>query len=129
MPALADWYHVRYDGTAVHRPVAPSNRAPWSDSFDWADVIRVCFMAGDWLTSDDLYVFTSRREESYLIPTDADGGSALTAQPEPAARQSCANGRVRIFLPFFRSSVEILARRGIRRCKRRAAANFGRPLW
>ncbi|MEO6061844.1 MAG: hypothetical protein ABIQ99_07905 [Thermoflexales bacterium] len=32
------------------------------------------------LTSDDLYVFTSRREESYLIPTDADGGSALVGE-------------------------------------------------
>jgi hypothetical protein len=80
MPALADWYHVRYDEDAVHRDVAPANRAPWSDRFDWVDVVRVCFMTGDGLTSDELYVFTSRREESYLIPTDADGGSALVGE-------------------------------------------------
>lgn len=80
MPTLADWYHVRFDEKALYRDVAPAGRAPWTDAFDWADVIRVCFMAGDGLTSDDLYVITSKREESYLIPTDADGGSALTGE-------------------------------------------------
>ena len=80
MPTLADWYHVRFDEKALYRDVAPAGRAPWTDAFDWADVIRVCFMAGDGLTSDDLYVFTSKREESYLIPTDADGGSALIGE-------------------------------------------------
>ena len=68
MPTLADWYHVRFDEKALYRDVAPAGRAPWTDTFDWADVIRVCFMAGDGLTSDDLYIFTSKREESYLIP-------------------------------------------------------------
>ena len=80
MPTLADWYHVRFDETTVHRDVAPTGGPPWTDGFEWADVIRSCFMAGDWLTSDELYIFTSRREESYLIPTDADGGSALVGE-------------------------------------------------
>ena len=77
MPDLSTWYHVHFDESAVYREVAPSGSEPWSDQFAFADVVRVCFLAQDLYASDEIYIFTSRRAESYLIPTAADGGREL----------------------------------------------------
>jgi len=77
MPALADWYSVTWDETAVHLDVAPPGRDRWKASFEWATVIRVCFKCEGILASDGIYVFTTGRFESYVIPTEASGGSAL----------------------------------------------------
>lgn len=75
-----DWYSVEFDEMSVRRRVAPAGQEPWSDSFFWHDIIRVCFQAGDFLEPDEIYIFTNQREESYQIPTEATGGSALMGE-------------------------------------------------
>lgn len=77
MSEITEWYQVRFDQRAVYRNAAPPGGQPWSDEFAWNDVIRVCFHTGNLFESDELYIFTSTRPESYLIPTEAAGGSDL----------------------------------------------------
>jgi len=43
----------------------------------WDSVTRVCLEAADFPVSDDLYIFTSLRLESWLVPIEADGGQEL----------------------------------------------------
>src|SRR5687768_1450155 len=74
---LSQWYRVHFDDRAVYRNVTPPGGEPWSDEFAWDKVVRVCFHTGSLFESDELYIFTSEREESYLIPTEADGGKEL----------------------------------------------------
>jgi hypothetical protein len=80
MAKLAEWYRIHFDDRAVVRDVSPPSGEPWRDEFAWTDVVRVCFRAGTVLESDELYVFTSVRPESYVIPTEADGGAALVGE-------------------------------------------------
>lgn len=77
MTDLEEWFHVRWDAVAVHLDVSPPDREPWSASFEWSSIRRVCFKAEGLLASDGIYVFTSQRPESYVIPTEADGGGEL----------------------------------------------------
>ena len=70
---IGDWYRVRYDEHGVYRDVRPPNGERWEDSFAWTTVIRVCFIAHGLFDSDELFVFTSERDESYQMPTEADG--------------------------------------------------------
>ena len=75
---LKDWYHVTFDGQGITRDVAPPRKAAWSDFVPWDRIIRVCFKGGEsFLLTDELYIFTADRPESYLIPLDADGGSEV----------------------------------------------------
>jgi hypothetical protein len=76
-PGLAEWFHVRWDTVAVHIDVSPPGRDSWSASFGWSSISRVCLKAEDMWVSDAVYVFTSQRPESYVIPTEADGGQGF----------------------------------------------------
>ena len=78
--SLETWYHVSFDKNKVYRDVEPSGEEAWKDEFLWEAIIRICFKPNDFLSSDELYIFTSERPESYLIPTEADGGSNLWAE-------------------------------------------------
>jgi hypothetical protein len=77
MRELSDWYRVRFDDRAVYREAAPPGRDAWADEFAWADLVRVCFKTASLFESDELFFFTSKRAESYLIPVDARGGKKL----------------------------------------------------
>ena len=77
MSELSDWYNASFDERCVYRDVRPPGQDPWKDQFEWKDIIRICFQAGDLFSSDELYIFTNKREESYLIPIDASGGLEL----------------------------------------------------
>ncbi len=77
---LGDWFHVSFDEAGVRRQVNPPGKEPWSDGFAWEDVVRVCLKAGDLFESDELYIFTRQRPESYVIPTEAEGGLALLGE-------------------------------------------------
>lgn len=79
-PKIANWYSVRFDEFSVYCDGSPPESEPWSDQFAWGDIVRVCFLTGSLFESDTLYFFTSRREESYVIPTEADGGQALVSE-------------------------------------------------
>jgi hypothetical protein len=74
---LDQWFVVTFDERAVYLRVEPPGRPAWSAQFAWDTVIRVCFKAEDLFTSDGIYVFTSQRPESYVIPTEARGGQEL----------------------------------------------------
>jgi hypothetical protein len=74
---LDSWFVVTFDPVGVRLDVAPPEREPWKDSFAWSTVQRVCFESEGPEVSDGIYVFTSQRPESYVIPTEARGGSDL----------------------------------------------------
>ena len=74
---LSAWYHVRFDAEKIYRNAEPAGSTAWADELEWKDIIRICFQAGDLWTSDELYIFTNQREESYLIPLEAEGGLEL----------------------------------------------------
>ena len=74
---VIDWFVVMTDDSSVSLSVSPPGRAPWQAVISWDSVTRVCFGAADFAVSDDLYIFTSLRPESWLIPTEADGGQEL----------------------------------------------------
>jgi hypothetical protein len=74
------WYKIEFNEMAVRRQVSPPNAEGWTDSFYWHDIIRVCYQAGDFLESDEVFIFTNQREESYQIPTEAEGCSALMGE-------------------------------------------------
>jgi hypothetical protein len=80
MAELSDWYKVSFDDRVVRREVSPPDGEAWVDEFAWADVVRVCFKTGSAFESDEVYVFTSERPESYVVPTEADGGRALVEE-------------------------------------------------
>jgi hypothetical protein len=72
---LDAWYNVRVDEKGITRDVHPRGREPWTDFVAWDKIIRVCFKtAVDFFNSDEIYIFTSERPESYVIPTEASGG-------------------------------------------------------
>ena len=77
MPALNEWFSVHFDNEAVHIEATPPGGTAWADDIQWERIIRVCFKAGDLFDSDEIYLFTDERPESYLIPTEASGGLAL----------------------------------------------------
>ncbi len=78
MPQISEWYRVTFDSDVVTRDVRPPEGKPWTDSFPWKDVIRVCYEPSpDMYSSDTIYIFTQGRDASYAIPTEALGGSEL----------------------------------------------------
>ncbi|MFX0071187.1 MAG: hypothetical protein ACFFAO_08865 [Candidatus Hermodarchaeota archaeon] len=75
--SLDTWYFVSFDNEYIYRKVDPPGREGWNDKLRWQDIIRVCFQPGEFLEPDELYIFTNEREESYLIPLEADGAQKL----------------------------------------------------
>jgi len=74
---LEEWFVVSHDEVGVRLDVSPPGRQPWQDSFSWSSVQRVCFKCEGLEASDGIYIFTSQRPESYVIPTEALGGSEI----------------------------------------------------
>jgi hypothetical protein len=72
-----EWYVVATDDQSFSLSVSPPGRPSRQAVIPWDSVVRVCFKAEDLLVSDDLYVFTSLRPESWVIPVEADGGLRL----------------------------------------------------
>lgn len=77
---MIDWFVVVTDDRSVSLSVSPPGRPAWQAVIPWDSVTRVCFEAADFLVSDGLYIFTSLRPESWLIPTEADGGQELLSE-------------------------------------------------
>ena len=71
---LDEWYLVVSDNISVSLDVSPSGKEPWKDTFKWDSVVRICFKDEGLYFSDTYYVYTSNREESYVIPAEASGG-------------------------------------------------------
>jgi hypothetical protein len=75
---LVKWFHVTFDENEIRWNVSPPGGNAWTASCQWSDIIRVCFKTSESFdTSDEFFIFTNQRAESYLVPTEADGGSEL----------------------------------------------------
>jgi hypothetical protein len=74
---LSEWFFVEWDKEEVRLRANPPGKEPWEQSFLWKDIIRVCYKAEGLEGSDGIYIFTSGRPESYVVPTEASGGSEL----------------------------------------------------
>ncbi|HUT93198.1 MAG TPA: hypothetical protein VMY37_27285 [Thermoguttaceae bacterium] len=70
---VSEWFEVTFDSETVRIRAAPPGREPWEQEFRWDEVQKVCF-APEFPGPDGIFVFTSRRPESYAIPSEAEGG-------------------------------------------------------
>jgi len=75
--ALSQWFRAEFDDAIISLHANPPERDPWQADVRWDSIIRVCFKAGDFLGSDEIYIFSNERPESYVVPIDANGGSDL----------------------------------------------------
>jgi len=80
VPGLAEWFSVAYDTSTVTISARPPGSAQWEQRFGWSEVTRVCFKSGGFMVSDGIYVFTTQRPESFVIPTEARGGAEFWSQ-------------------------------------------------
>lgn len=71
--ALDRWFRVAFDESGVTVDVAPPGGPGLTQSFAWASVIRVCLKL-EAFGEDGIYIFTSERPQSYVIPVQATGG-------------------------------------------------------
>ncbi len=77
---LDEWFEVTFDDVEVYVNAAPPGREPWSQQFRWDEIERICFKAEGFDLSDGIYVFTSQRPESFVIPTEAKGGGRFWSE-------------------------------------------------
>ncbi len=75
--SLSEWFLVQFDDNTIQLKVNPPSKESWEAQIEWKRITRVCFNAGDLYTGDDIDIFTDERPESFLIPTEANGGDAL----------------------------------------------------
>lgn len=71
---VSEWFSVQWDDAGVTLDVQPPGREPWTAQFGWNQIERVCLKAEDHTCSDGLYIFTSLRPESWVVPTETKGG-------------------------------------------------------
>ena len=77
IPELDEWFLTRFDSDFISLEVSPPGRSAWTAQIEWKRINRICFKAGDLYNPDEIYIFTDERPESYLIPTEANGGNIL----------------------------------------------------
>ena len=77
---LSNWFRVGYDDQRIYWDVSPPGGQAWTQQIEWHAITRVCFYAGDLFESDEIYLFTASRPESYVVPTEAEGGSELWSE-------------------------------------------------
>jgi hypothetical protein len=71
------WFVVTVDDQTIHLSVTPPGRPPWQAILPWNSITRVCFEAEGPLASDSLYLYTSLRAESWVVPVEAVGETSL----------------------------------------------------
>ncbi|MHA2503840.1 MAG: hypothetical protein ACXAE3_13350 [Candidatus Kariarchaeaceae archaeon] len=102
---LIPWFVVRVNEDTIELDVSPPGMPSWTASINWDECIRICFKTGDFLDSDELYIFVRGREHSYLIPMDGDGTSQLWEEilnrglfdPKVAIELMSTNGELKCF--------------------------------
>jgi len=75
--SLSDWFNVTFDDASIELKVNAPMRESWQVEIRWNRIIRICFKTGDFLASDEIYIFSDERTESWLVPMEANGGSEL----------------------------------------------------
>jgi len=71
------WYRVSFDNENVYINILKTKEPDEISQFKWKDIIRVCYKAWSYYKSDEIYIFTKNRSESYVIPTEGIGGPEL----------------------------------------------------
>jgi hypothetical protein len=74
---LEDKLEVKFDDGAVRVTVLAELGATWNQSFEWANIRRVCFKDGGLYGSDIVYVSLKVPDKVCAIPIEARGGSAF----------------------------------------------------
>lgn len=77
---VGEWFHVTMDGEGVRMQARPPGRKAWEESLAWGEITRVCFKSEGPCDSDGIYLFTTRRPESYAVPLEAAGGAELWSE-------------------------------------------------
>ena len=77
---LSEWFHVRFDEHGIYWQVEPPGKQSWTDQVGWDHIECICFKATDIFESDEILLFTDIRPESYVIPTEADGGETILSE-------------------------------------------------
>ncbi|WP_166269254.1 hypothetical protein [Marinobacter caseinilyticus] len=77
---LSEWYQVSFDELRINISAQPPGKDAWEQSITWATIIRVLWQGEGGLVSDGVYLFTSEREESYVVPTESKGGDRLVKE-------------------------------------------------
>jgi hypothetical protein len=76
-PFELGWHSATFDDHEIYIKAEPPGRKPWAQSIKWEDIIRVCLKLEPLEVSDGIYIFTSKRPESYVIPIEGNGGPEL----------------------------------------------------
>lgn len=74
---IEKWFQVTFDEIKITITANPPGRNSWQQTLEWDNLIRVIFQGEGGYSSDTLFLFSSLRPESYVIPTDAKGGQEL----------------------------------------------------
>ena len=71
------WYQVKFDSEKIYIIISHKDSKPTKAELFWKNIIRICYVPMSFIGPDEIYIFTNQREESYLIPSEALGASAL----------------------------------------------------
>ncbi|MGY5872908.1 MAG: hypothetical protein RTV72_11725 [Candidatus Thorarchaeota archaeon] len=71
------WFEVDYDADTITISRRKALFLKSVTKISWFRIIRVCFLVGDHIKFDEVYLFTDERPESYVVPMDSFGGLQL----------------------------------------------------
>ena len=71
------WLEVDYDADTITISRRKFFLLRSVTTISWSRIIRICFLAGDHIKFDEVYIFTDERPESYVVPLDSSGGLQL----------------------------------------------------
>ncbi len=64
------WFEVSYDAENITISRRKLILFRTITEISWSRIIRICFLGGDHIKSDEIYLFTDERPESHVIPMD-----------------------------------------------------------
>jgi hypothetical protein len=71
---LKELLAVEFDDQEVRVRVLAELETDWNQTFEWSQIIRVCFKDGGMRSSDVVYLTLRDRETVAQIPTEANNG-------------------------------------------------------
>ena len=74
------WFEVDYDAESITISRRKLFLLKAVTEISWSRIIRICFLGGDHIKFDELYIFTDERPQSYIIPMDAYGALQLWSE-------------------------------------------------
>ncbi len=74
---LSEQLSVDFDDAQVRIRTPDGGDERWNQTFEWSDIVRVCFRDEGLDHSDLLFIELRGKPEPIIVPTKASGGSAL----------------------------------------------------